>query len=160
MAEAKQGRTTDYKPEFDKQAEKLARLGATDMELADFFEVSVRTIHRWKVTHQEFCHSLKAGKEDADNRVERALYQRALGFECEAVKIFCSKDGEVTKVPYREIVAPDTTACIFWLKNRKREEWRDKVETEVTGADGGPVQAAITVTFVRIGNAQEAANEG
>jgi hypothetical protein len=146
----KEGRTTDYKPEFVKQAEKLARLGATDMEVADFFEVSVRTIHRWKATHPEFCHSLKAGKEDADNRVERALFQRAVGYEQDAVKIFMPAGADKPVIAeYREVIAPDTTACIFWLKNRRREEWRDKQNHEVTGKDGEPIQAAIAVTFVR-----------
>lgn len=143
------GRPSEYDPAYVTKVLEMAERGATDVEIADYFDVSVRTLYRWKAEHEDFRQALKIAKDVADERVERSLYQRALGFECEAVKIFCSKDGEVTKVPYREIVAPDTTACIFWLKNRKREEWRDKVETEVTGADGGPIQAAIAVTFVR-----------
>jgi hypothetical protein len=55
---------------------------------------------------------------DRGARVERSLDQRAVGYERDAVKIFCSKDGKITKVPYREHVPPDVTACIFWLKNR------------------------------------------
>lgn len=127
------GRPTSYKPEYAKQAEKLTRLGATDMQLADFFEVSEQTVNAWKITQPEFLESLKLGKEEADGNVERSLYRRALGFERDAVKIFCSKDGEVTQVPFREVVPPDTTACIFWLKNRKQSEWRDKQDHEHTG---------------------------
>lgn len=143
------GRPSEYNPEYVSKVLEMAERGATDVEIADYFDVSVRTLYRWKAEHEDFRQALKVAKDVADERVERSLYQRALGFEHDAVKIFVNKEGDVTKVPYREIVAPDTTACIFWLKNRKKAEWRDKVETEVTGKDGGPIQAAITVEFVR-----------
>jgi hypothetical protein len=134
MAKAKDlgGRPTEYDPEFVAQAKKLAKLGATDIEIADFFMVSVRTLYRWKNIYPRFCQSLKAGKSQADDRVERALYQRATGFEHRAVKIIASKTG-VQKVSYREFVVPDTTACIFWLKNRREKEWRDKSQHEHSG---------------------------
>ena len=132
------GRPSDYRPEFVEQARKLCELGATDIDLADFFEVDVRTIYRWKHDHDEFCQALKAGKEIADERVERSLYQRAVGYTFEATKIF-NASGSPLIVPYREHVAPDTTACIFWLKNRRKNEWRDKQDVELTGKDGGPV---------------------
>lgn len=136
MAE-EQGRPSSYKPEFAKQAAHLTQLGATDQELADFFEVSVRTIHRWKHDHDEFCHSLKAGKEIADERVERSLYQRAIGYEQEDVKIFMPGGADKpVYAPFRAKVAPDTTAAIFWLKNRRPQDWRDKVETEHSGNVG------------------------
>jgi hypothetical protein len=126
-------RPTEFKPEYVKQAKKLAKLGATDMELADFFGVTVRTIHRWKNTQPEFCHSLKAGKEESDARVERSLFQRAVGYEQEAVKIFMPANAsEPVYAPFREVISPDTTACIFWLKNRKPDDWRDKQEHGVT----------------------------
>lgn len=143
------GRPTEFRPEYVQIAEAIAQRGATDMELADAFDVSVRTIYAWKHKHPEFLQALKVGKFEADSRVERSLYQRAVGFEHDAVKIFCGKDGEVTQVPYREYVVPDTAAASFWLKNRKPDEWRDKVQQEHTGADGGPIQAAITVEFVK-----------
>lgn len=127
------GRPTDFKPEYVEQAEKLAYLGATDMEIADFFDVDVRTIYSWKNSHPEFLQALKVGKETADNRVKRSLFQRAVGFEHDAVKIFCDKDGKIIEAPFREYVVPDTTAGIFWLKNRLPDEFRDKSEVEVTG---------------------------
>jgi hypothetical protein len=74
--------------------------------------------------------ALKAAKAPADDRVERSLYARANGYEYDAVKIFCNKDGVVTKVEYREHLAPDTTACIFWLKNRRKDLWRERPEAE------------------------------
>ena len=125
------GRPTLYKPEYAKQAEKLAVLGATDKEFADFFEVDVRTIYRWKHAHDDFCQALKAGKEVADARVERSLYQKAIGYEQDEVKIFMPGNAqEPVYAPFIAKVAPDTTAAIFWLKNRKPEEWRDKTERD------------------------------
>ncbi len=131
------GRPSKYRPEFAQQAEKLALLGATDQEVADFFEVDVRTVHRWKAEHDEFCHSLRAGKEVADERVERSLYQMAVGYEQEEVKIFMPSGAEApVYAPYRAKVAPNPGAAIFWLKNRRRDVWREKLEHEHSGKIG------------------------
>jgi hypothetical protein len=62
--------------------------------------------------------------------VEQSLYQRAVGYSLNSEKIFCNKDGEVTRVPIVEHVPPDVTAQIFWLKNRKPSEWRDVQNVE------------------------------
>lgn len=126
-------RPSKLKPEHIEQARKLALLGATDKEIADFFEVSDRTLYRWKNDSAEFCQALKAGKEVADDRVERSLYHRAVGYTYSAVKIF-QHQGVPVEVPYDEHIPPDTTACIFWLKNRKPGEWRDKQDVEHSGA--------------------------
>lgn len=123
------GRPTLFKEEFVEQARKLAALGATDREAAEFFEVNEATIHRWKHTHPEFCESLKVGKETADARVEQSLYRRALGYSHDAVKIMMA-DGVPIVEPFVEHYPPDTTAAIFWLKNRKPAEWRDKTVVE------------------------------
>lgn len=120
------GRPSSYEPEFAKQAEKLAQLGATDQEVADFFEVDVRTIYRWKHDYPEFCQSLKIGKDIADDRVERSLYQRAIGYEQDEVKIFMPAQAEnPVYAPFRAKISPDVTAAIFWLKNRRAQSWRD-----------------------------------
>lgn len=124
------GRPSTYVPAFADQAEKLCRLGATDRDLADFFGVDEATINRWKVRYPDFCKSLKIGKEEADNRVEQSLYRRALGYSHDAVKIF-NNEGTALVVPYVEHFPPDTTACIFWLKNRKPAAWRDKHDVEM-----------------------------
>jgi hypothetical protein len=133
------GRPSKFQPEFIAQAEKLCKLGATDMEIADFFEVDVRTIYRWKAEHEGFCHALKSGKDQADERVERSLFARAIGYEHDDMDLRVV-EGTVVQTPIRKHYPPDTTAAIFWLKNRRKEEWRDKVQNEHTGADGGPVQ--------------------
>lgn len=121
------GRPSKFKPEFVKQAEKLCALGATDEDLADFFQVGIRTISNWKAEHPEFLQALKGGKDQADDRVERSLYQKAVGYSYDAVH-FSAFQGDVTATPYRQHVPPDTTAMIFWLKNRRPEDWRDKTE--------------------------------
>ena len=142
----KTGRPSDYKDSFPEQARKLCCLGATDQELADFFDVDVRTIYRWKHEHDAFCQALKAGKDEADERVERSLYQRAIGYEQDEVKIFMPAGAdEPVYAPYRAKVAPDTTAAIFWLKNRRSKEWRDKQEVEHSG---GVKVERVQITFV------------
>ena len=129
------GRPTKFKPEFAKQAAKLAELGATDQELADFFEIEVRTLYRWKHDHDEFCQALKSGKDIADERVERSLYQRAIGYEQDEVKIFMPSGAtKPIYADYRAKIAPDVTAAIFWLKNRRSQDWRDKQDIEHSGS--------------------------
>lgn len=128
------GRPSKYTEEFAIQAEKLCKLGATSKELADFFTVNVRTIERWASEHEEFCRALKVGKAEADDRVERSLFHRANGYSHEAVKIFMPAGAtKPVYARYVEHVAPDTTACIFWLKNRRPDLWRDVTRTEHSG---------------------------
>ena len=142
MAKGKGGRPTDYKPEFAKQAAKLCALGATLRDVADFFEKAESTIILWAVTHPEFSEALKVGKEPADQRVEQSLFRRATGYSFDAVKIF-QYEGQEVIVPYVEHVAPDTTACIFWLKNRRPDVWRDRKEI------AGDADAPLTVVLRR-----------
>ena len=125
------GRPTAFKPEYVEQAKKLAELGATDRELAEFFYVSESTLYLWKHTQPEFSEALKLGKEASDARVVQSLYRRAIGYSHDAVKIM-TVDGSVQEVPYVEHYPPDTTAGIFWLKNRDPDRWRDKRELEVS----------------------------
>lgn len=128
-------RPTKYQDDYAEQARKLCLLGATDAELADFFEVEESTLNNWKHAHPEFMESIKKGKTQADADVADRLYQRAMGFEHPEVDIRVIS-GEIVKTPIRKVYAPDPTAAIFWLKNRQRAKWRDKVETEHSGAIG------------------------
>lgn len=127
-------RPSKYKPEYAEQALKLCRLGAIDKELADFFQVNVDTINEWKKVYPEFSESLKGGKSVADAEVANKLFQRATGYKHEAVKIVANATtGQEHIVPYTEHYAPDTTAAIFWLKNRRPDLWRDKTDTNISG---------------------------
>jgi hypothetical protein len=125
------GRPSDFKPEYIEQAEQLCKLGATDQEVADFFKVSARTLYRWKGENEQFCQALKTGKSVADERVERSLFSRAIGYEHEEVDIRVIANA-IVKTPIRKYYPPDTTAAIFWLKNRRGQDWRDVKEVKMT----------------------------
>ena len=136
----KGGRPTKFKDEFVEQVEKLAKIGATEEQIAEFFEVTYQTIYNWKQSNEAFREAMLAGKEIADAAVERSLFQRATGYSHAEEKIFCS-NGEVVRAESTKHYPPDATSCIFWLKNRKPDDWRDK--REVTGSDGGPLTVQI-----------------
>ena len=139
------GRPSKYKDEYNDQAYKLCLLGATDKELADFFEIKESTLNLWKKAQPGFMESLKRGKDQADSVVASKLYHRATGYEHEDTQ-FATFQGEITdSQTYIKHYAPDTTACIFWLKNRQSAKWRDKTETELTGLDGKPFEVNIKI---------------
>lgn len=127
------GRPSAFKPEYVEQAKKLCALGATDKEMADFFQVALSTLNLWKIKHPEFSESLQMGKDVADKRVVQALYSRAMGYSHEDVDIRVV-DGAIMETPLIKHYPPDTTAAIFWLKNRRPDEWRDKQEVEHSGS--------------------------
>lgn len=134
-------RPTSYKPEYAKQAEVACRLGATDRDLAELFSVSTVTINAWKSQFPEFLNSLKMDKQAADERVERSLYQRALGYSHEEDDIR-AVNGEIVITPTIKHYPPDTTACIFWLKNRMPEKYR--ANPEAVEVDDG-----VTIKVIR-----------
>jgi hypothetical protein len=129
---AKRGRPSSYKSEFPELARKFCMLGATNDDLATMFGVSISTIDNWIAEKPEFLGAVKEGREIADATVAEKLFHRATGYSHEAVKIFNDRESGVTEVPYIEHYPPDTAAAIFWLKNRRRQDWRDKVEVEAT----------------------------
>lgn len=147
----KGGRPTKYRAEFANQARKLCDGGFTDEMLADFFDVHVSTIYRWMAEHKKFCEAVKVAKEVADQRVERSLYQRALGYTTPAVKIFMPAGAkEPVYATFRENVQPSDTAIIFWLKNRKKDTWRDRQDHEHSGPDGGAIEIDETEAARRV----------
>ena len=111
---------------------KMASYGMTDKQMADVVGVSEQTVNNWKLKDPNFLESLKAEKEIADARVERSLFERATGYSHAEDKIF-NDNGTSLVVPTVKHYAPDTTAAIFWLKNRKPKEWRDKQDIEHSG---------------------------
>jgi hypothetical protein len=119
------GRPSLYNPQYVKMAEAHCRLGATTSDLAEMFSVSTVTIETWAATHSEFGEAVKKGKAAWDDRVERSLAQRAIGYTADVEEVKVNKDGGLVRYTVRKHFPPDTTACIFWLKNRRREQWRD-----------------------------------
>lgn len=128
-------RPTKYEEAYAEQARKLCLLGHTDAELAEFFEVSESTINNWKHEHPEFLESIKKGKAVADGDVVDRLYQRAMGYVAPDLDIRVIENN-IVETPFLKHYPPDTTAAIFWLKNRQPKVWRDKQEVEQTGEMG------------------------
>ena len=104
-----------------------ARQGLTDEQIASNMGISTATFYNWRNKHVEILESLKKGKAPVDFEVENALYKRAVGFEYEEVEtLYEEVNGEKKKKVKRtkRTALPDTSAIIFWLKNRKPEQWR------------------------------------
>ena len=139
-------RPTDYREEYAEQAYNYCLLGATNDELATFFDVHVSTIYQWKLDHEGFSDALKRGKEMADARVARALFSRATGYSHEDVDIKMY-EGEIIETPTIKHYPPDATSMIFWLKNRQPDKWREKREVVEVDADDGE----ITINVRRVG---------
>lgn len=112
-----------------------ARDGLTDEQIADRMGISRSTLSDWKTKHPDISDTLKKGKEVIDIQVENALLKRALGYDYTEEKVEISdKDGKKVVQTVKH-VPPDTTAQIFWLKNRRPDKWRDKPAAE-ENADG------------------------
>lgn len=107
--------------------ESWAREGLTEEQIAKNMGIGLTTFKQWKKKYQPIWTALKKGKAPIDFEVENALLKRALGFEYEETEtIFEDVDGKPKK-KIRKIMKyapPDTSACIFWLKNRKPNHWR------------------------------------
>jgi len=125
------GRPTRYKKQFNEEARKLCLLGAIDDEIADFFNIQKSTLNRWKKKYPDFWDSIKNGKELADADVAERLYKRAMGYKAIDTK-FASFEGKITDwKQYTKEYPPDTVACIFWLKNRQKDKWRDRQQLDI-----------------------------
>ena len=127
------GRPTAYRPEFEELAYNYCLLGATDEQLASFFNVCTTTIDTWKRDIPEFLGSLKRGKAFADAQMAASLYNKGIGYTRSEDKVFMYKGCE-SVVPVDVYYPADTTSIIFWLKNRQPELWRDRHDINHSGA--------------------------
>jgi transcriptional regulator with XRE-family HTH domain len=129
------------------------RDGLTDEQIAKNMGIHVSTLYKWQNEYNEISEALKSGKEVADITVENALFKRATGYTYQEITQertpIRDDDGkiidyelQVTKVVHKEVV-PDTTAQIFWLQNRKSNEWKDRRNLEMTGKDGGDIKISL-----------------
>jgi transposase len=133
--------------DMPERAYNLCLKGLTDAELASALGVGFQTVKHWKRTKPVFDNAVRAGKDEADARVARSLYERAVGYSHEDTYITTYKE-QVTKVPYIKHYPPDTTAAIYWLNNRTRHQdqpWTNAQYIELTGKKGGPIETRNTV---------------
>lgn len=145
------GRPSDYREEYAEQAYNYCLLGATDAQLAVFFDVSETTINNWKLQYPEFLESLKRGKEMADAKVAQALFHRATGYSHPDVDIKMF-EGSIIQTETVKHYPPDATSMIFWLKNRQPQLWREKREAVEVDEDSGE----ITINVVRVSKNKDA----
>lgn len=151
-----------YNKEYhDDWAWSLAIKGATDQEIADAFKVSRRTIIRWREDHPSFNEACMAGKEAADAKVKKTLYERATGYEYqekESAVDVDSRTGEQKPVRVKtstKVALPDIMAIMYWLNNRCRGEFSQKQDITLDGAVQTSPYANLTEeelrTLVRMG---------
>ena len=107
-----------------------SRSGLTIEQIANNMGIDDATLYRWKNKSNDICEALKKGKEVVDIEVENALLKKALGYTIQIKEQKLDKDGCVHDLVKDVHIPPDTTAQIFWLKNRKPKDWRDKVNIE------------------------------
>ena len=151
------GRPSKYNPGIHTQlAYWMAKNGLTDAQMAEQFHITEQTLNNWKVRHSEFFESLKKGKDQIDVLAQGSLLQRALGYEYEEIhkeRVTIKLDnGDTTSrmVVVKKIkkhVQPDVVAQIFWLKNRRPDEWRDRKALEITGEGGKPLLVVFPEGF-------------
>jgi hypothetical protein len=123
---AKVGRPTSYKPEMCEQVFEMALLGLTDVQMARVLGISEVTFNEYKAI-PEFLKSLTQGKEDADAKVAKAMYKRALGLTITEDAL--TRDGDVVQL--KKELPPDTAAAKHWLANRQRALWANNGETTI-----------------------------
>ena len=135
-----------------------ARDGLTDEQIAKNIGIGYSTLQAWKSKYRDIQDTLKRGKEVVDREVENALLKRALGYTYNEVTQEANEFGElaVSKVVTKQ-VSPDVTAQIFWLKNRKPKEWRDRKETELSGNIGvnNPFEGLTTEELRKIARSEK-----
>jgi hypothetical protein len=118
------GRPTLYKPEYAGRARELCARGATNKDLAGRFGVVRSTIDLWIASHPEFAEAVQQGRDVADASAVESLFTRVTGYNHQAEKVFLYR-GEPRTATYTAHVPPETRACMYWLRNRRPEDWRE-----------------------------------
>jgi hypothetical protein len=125
----KKGRPSDYELKVKPKlflVENWAKSGNTAEEIAEKLDIAKSTLYVYMSKHPDFSDAIKKGKEEIDFKVENALCKRALGYDY-FEEVWENREGKMICVKrIKKHMPPDTTAQIFWLKNRKRDIWKDK----------------------------------
>ena len=145
------GQPTSYKTEYRALARNYCLLGATNEELARFFEVSPRTIDNWIAAHTEFAEAVRDGRLYADAEIASRLYERGMGWvqTIERRELYRGEEKIITTTVH---YPPDTNACMFWLRNRQPKKWRHRVDGP--SVDTGDFLAALEAAGERARLAQ------
>lgn len=143
MSSKKVGRRGKYEDWLDEDSllkvQGWARDGLSNEQIAHNMGITFQTLYKWQDKYSELREALKKGKEVVDREVENALLKRAMGYEYDEItqEPVTDKDTGITEMRVTKRVtkqiAPDVTAQIFWLKNRKPDEFRDKRDVELSG---------------------------
>jgi hypothetical protein len=128
------GRPTSFHPDLCREAHNYCLLGATNDELAAFFEVSPRTIDNWIARHADFQDAVKAGRAAADARIACSLYTRALGYDRELGREILHK-GELITLSRTVHYPAHPQSCIFWLRNRRPQTWGNRRQDPAPAGD-------------------------
>ena len=141
------GRKTGWEFVKDKLdlVEEWASKGAIDKQLAKNLGICTKTLANYKNQYPEFAAAIRRGKEVVDYEVEASLFKRAMGMQVTETKTTTMEDGSVVVTETVKTLPPDATSMIFWLKNRKPSEWKDKVQNEIsTGEEGININVNLT----------------
>lgn len=126
------GRPSKYDPDkHPEKATKLALLGLTDEEMAVALDIHVSTFYQWQIDFPDFSEAIKDGKVRADANVAQSLYKKAM--------------------------SGDTTSAIFWLKNRRKQAWRDGQAHTLENPDGTGIFEGVTFVGIdtKVGTAKQ-----
>ena len=140
----KAGRPGHWKAEMADQVYELALLGYTNQQFADFYKISVKVIEDWVVTNNSFVEARNRGRDQADAKVARSLYERAIGYEY--VEKFEARNAEGEIIRTEETtkkVHGDTSAALKWLALRHREQWTATQHSEHTVRYAGEIDVNI-----------------
>lgn len=131
MTQVKRGRPSSFDERLAVKIVELTEQGKTVEQIAEIIDIPARTLFRWFSSKDDFRHIVKEARQFADEMVEASLFKRALGFEAKEIKAFQTREG-VETAEETKYYPPDPTSMIFWLKNRKPKEWRDRTEVDHT----------------------------
>lgn len=144
-----QGREINYHPGFCHIAERACIISSTNVDLAEMFGASTTAITFWQNKYPDFARAVAAGKARADEQVEKSLAHRANGYSYEEEVLITvagprGSGSSVERHKVKKHFPPDPTSMIFFLKNRKPQDWRER---QPDGADSGDPPAPVSVTI-------------
>jgi hypothetical protein len=129
---AKRGPKSKFNDKVRETFLRLIKEGKTEDEIASIVGVCRRTLNNWKGEHPELLYAVREARMAADELVEISLYRRALGYSHPEEKIIQTRDGGIDHAVITKHYPPDTTAAMFWLRNRQPKRWKEKTEGDVT----------------------------